>query len=129
MENSLRKLVDIAKDKEMYPEVLKMLYSTLKDNEEHNNEIRRGLSLNVNCPIEILEKLSKDDLVDIRKNVASHVHANEKILQNCTKDSSKEVRYIAVQNLNVTEDILITFLKDEDEQVSLTARKILKQRL
>lgn len=129
MTQSLNKLVAIAKDEAMFPEVLKSLYSTLKENKEYNNELRKALSLNPNCPIEVLEKLSKDEIVDIRINTAKHSKSNKKILQTCAKDANCDVKLAVLQNENITEDILILLLKEENVEVSKLARAILKQKL
>lgn len=129
MNEELRKLVNIATDVNMFPEVLKSLYGTLKDKEEYNVELRRGLSINVNCPVDVLEKLIKDDVDDIRINAAKHSRATEKMLSACIKDDNRFVRIEAVKNKNVSEDILIAFIKDEDVEIVRTARAILKSRL
>lgn len=129
MNDSLKKLVNIAEDSNMFPEILKSLYSTLKENKEYNAELRKALSLNTKCPVEILEKLAKDELLEIRVNVAKHNKSTEKILQTCAKDSEHTVRYAVVRNANTSEDILISLLKDDNEDVARLARTILKQKL
>ncbi len=129
MTDELRSLVAISENPNMYSEVLKTLYSLLKDKEELNVELRRGLVKNPNCPVDVLEKLCKDEMTDIRVSAAAHRRATEKMLAGCVKDESVDVRLTAVKNPNVAEDTVISFMKDSDETVVKTARAILKQRL
>lgn len=125
----LQKLINIALDKEMYPEVLKYLYGALKEDIVSNRELRRSLSLNENCPVEILEKLIKDEIPEIRANAARHKDATAKMIASCVKDDVKEVRLEAVKNPVITEDTLWQFVKDDDEDVVKLARSVLKARL
>ncbi len=129
MNAELEKLVVIAKDSNMFPEVLKSLYAMFKDNEDFNTELRKGLSENPNCPTDVLEKLIKDNCDEVRINVAKHKKANDKMLSVCTKDENRLVRLAAVNNHNASEDILIVLMKDEDPEIVSQARSNLKQRL
>lgn len=94
MNAELEKLVVIAKDSNMFPEVLKSLYAMFKDNEDFNTELRKGLSENPNCPTDVLEKLIKDNFDEVRINVAKHKRANDKMLSVCTKDENRLVIFI-----------------------------------
>lgn len=129
MNTELQKLVEIAADANMFPEVLKSLYAMFKDKEEFNTELRKGLSTNPNCPLDVLEKLIKDPCDEVRINAAKHKDASDKMLSVCTKDDNRLVRLAAVNNPNVSEDILVVLMKDTDAEVVSQARSALKQRL
>lgn len=129
MNSELEKLVLIARNEAMFPEVLKTMYGLLKDNEPMNRELRLALSLNRNCPVEVLEKEIKDPVDEIRVNVAKHKRATEKMLASCVKDPNPNVRMAAVNNTNASEDTLWQFAKDDNPEVVKSARAALKARL
>lgn len=129
MKAELQKLIDIALDKNMYPEILKGLYSSLKESPEENLKLKISLSRNLNCPIDIITKLSKDENDEIRLNISTHRLTTAKILESFIKDSNVNVKLAAIKNTNISEDSLMSFMKDENPEVVKYSRLALKQRL
>ena len=129
MNTELEKLVEIAKDSHMFPEVLKALHTMFKDEVDFNTELRKGLSINPNCPAEVLEKLLKDPCDEVRINAAKHKKSSDRMLFVCRRDANRLVRLAAVNNPNIDEDSLIGYIKDEDSEVAAKARSVLKARL
>lgn len=129
LNNQLQKLVDVATDELMYQEVLKTMFGVLKNDDEANAEIRFGLSVNKNCPVEVLEKLVKDDIEEIRINAVRHQKATSKILSQAVKDPSSRVRLAVLDNPSASESDLWQLMQDTNLEIVEKARLTLKTRL
>lgn len=68
-------------------------------------------------PIEILEKLSKNEDITIRNKVALNKSSTSEILENLINDEKLFVRYNVAQHPNSTSEILYKLAEDEDEVV------------
>ena len=68
-------------------------------------------------PIEILEKLSKNEDITIRNKVALNKSSTPEILEKLINDEKLFVRYNVAQHPNSTYEILYKLAEDEDEVV------------
>ena len=68
-------------------------------------------------PIEILEKLSKNEDITIRNKVALNKSSTPDILENLINDEKLFVRYNVAQHPNSTSEILFKLAEDKDEVV------------
>ena len=82
----------------------------------NSKAVKYALSNNPNLPIELIEKLSKDDWI-CRSNIAINKKTPIEILRRLKDDKSEEVKIMLALNPNTPKDVLIELSKSKNKAI------------
>lgn len=84
---------------------------------DHDENIRRRVAENCDCPKDVLEALARDTCTDVRIAVALNRKANRPVYNNLCKDPSPDVRFMIASTSYMPVFLLRKLATDENPYV------------
>ena len=89
-------------------------------------DMKEWVALNKTIPLEILERLAKDEDSRVRYTVAMKRKITTKMIEELAKDPDESVRRAIVNNTKTHKYVIEQLLNDEWEEIRIDAEKKLK---